>query len=447
MGAHHRLGRRTVPVLRPGPPHARRGHQPHPHALRHGHQGSRAGHGGGGHLRLHPGRRVLRREDRRTGQARRNRPGPVLRRRRPGPHGLHRMWRVHDRLPSRRQEHPGQELPRPRRARRRPHPGPHHRLRPARARRRHLGGHPRTHRRLDQARQTPQHHDRRARGGGRRHLGHPAPAALRQGRGLAAATVGRAGPAHAHQLRVDPRGDGRQVHPGARLLRGRGHHLLLPPRLRHPRRAGPLRQGLQRHRRAADPAHRRQGRRPALAPAAARDPAQPPARGQDVQLPPLEPAHRDRAGHAEPGQLAADLRQALRAVPLRLQQAGPRRTQPDVDPQGQRGHPAPGGQDRRHTRRHGRRHLQHAHDRPLPRRMPHLGLARERRGGPVPPRVELPDHVDRRRLGHLGEPRRQPGADDHRAGRARHVPVAQQGRGGLASGAGRGVPAGRAGVA
>ena len=38
--------------------------------------------------------------------------GPVLRRRRPRPHRLHRVRRVHDRLPARRQEHPAEELPR-----------------------------------------------------------------------------------------------------------------------------------------------------------------------------------------------------------------------------------------------------------------------------------------------------------------------------------------------
>ena len=55
---------------------------------------------------------------------------PVLRRRRPRPEHLRRLRRLHDRLPAQRQEHPGQELPLPRRAERRPgaaahdgHPG------------------------------------------------------------------------------------------------------------------------------------------------------------------------------------------------------------------------------------------------------------------------------------------------------------------------------------
>ena len=77
-----------------------------------------------------------------------------------------------------------------------------------------------------------------------------------------------------------------------------------------------------------------------------------------------------------------------------------------------------------------------AHDRAFPRRLPHLGLAGQGRGGSVPPSVELPDDVDRRRLGELGQPRREPGPDHHRAGRACHVSVAQQGRARSASGAG-----------
>ena len=61
----------------------------------------------------------------------RDRRRPVLRRGRSGAAGVHRLRRVHDRLPAPRQEHPAEELPLPRRAgrRRRPpadhgHPGP-----------------------------------------------------------------------------------------------------------------------------------------------------------------------------------------------------------------------------------------------------------------------------------------------------------------------------------
>ena len=56
----------------------------------------------------------------------RSRRRPVLRRRGPGAHGLHRVRRVHDRLPAQRQEHAGQELPRPRRGRRRGRASPDH---------------------------------------------------------------------------------------------------------------------------------------------------------------------------------------------------------------------------------------------------------------------------------------------------------------------------------
>ena len=52
----------------------------------------------------HPGRRLLRR-------ARSDRPRPLLRWRGPGPHRLHQVRLLHGRLPLRREEHPGQELP------------------------------------------------------------------------------------------------------------------------------------------------------------------------------------------------------------------------------------------------------------------------------------------------------------------------------------------------
>ena len=66
-------------------------------------------------------------------RARRRRRGrrPVLRRRGPRPQPVPQVRRVHDRLPPQRQEHPGQELPLPRREERRRgaaadhgHPGP-----------------------------------------------------------------------------------------------------------------------------------------------------------------------------------------------------------------------------------------------------------------------------------------------------------------------------------
>ena len=51
------------------------------------------------------------------GEPRRDGQGPVLRRRRAGPHGLPALRALHGRLPARRQEHAGQELPVVRRAR------------------------------------------------------------------------------------------------------------------------------------------------------------------------------------------------------------------------------------------------------------------------------------------------------------------------------------------
>ena len=50
---------------------------------------------------------------------------------------------------------------------------------------------------------------------------------------------------------------------------------------------------------------------------------------------------------------------------------------------------------------------------------------RPRRARRLPPRVGPPGHLGRRRLGRLGQPRRQPVADHHGAGRARDVAVAQ----------------------
>ena len=140
-------------------------------------------------------------------------------------------------------------------------------------------------------------------------------------------------------------------------------------------------------------------------------------------------AHRHRAGHAEPRQLHHHLRQE---DPLRLAddvQAGPRRAQPDLDPGRQRRRTPDRRRPRRHARRQHRRAVQHAADRPLHRRLRHRHLARDRRRRPLPAGLRPPRPARRRRVGHLGQPRRQPVADHHRPGRARHGAVAQQGRG------------------
>lgn len=74
----------------------------------------------------------------------------------------------------------------------------------------------------------------------------------------------------------------------------------------------------------------------------------------DAQSPAMERAHRDRAGHAAPGQLDHHVHQAREAgYPLVLEQAGTRRAEPYMDPDRQPGHPS----HRRQNRRRGRRHL------------------------------------------------------------------------------------------
>jgi cholesterol oxidase len=63
--------------------------------------------------------------------------------------------------------------------------------------------------------------------------------------------------------------------------------------------------------------------------------------------------HDDRAGDAAPGQLDHHVHQAHQArLPPDGQQTGPRRTQPNLDPGGQRGHPTPRAEDRRSGGRH-----------------------------------------------------------------------------------------------
>ena len=67
-------------------------------------------------------------------------------------------------------------------------------------------------------------------------------------------------------------------------------------------------------------------------------------------------------------------------------------------------------------------------DRALPRRLRDRRRRRARRRRPVPPRLRAPGPARRRRLGGLREPRREPVADHHGAGRAGDVALAQQGR-------------------
>ena len=128
-------------------------------------------------------------------------------------------------------------------------------------------------------------------------------------------------------------------------------------------------------------------------------------------------------------------------------EAGPRRPEPDVDPDRQRGDASHRGHDRRQAGRHRGRAVQPAAHGALHRWLHDRGVPRDRRGGPLPADVRAPGAPRRRRLRHLGQPRREPVADDHRPGRARDGLLAQQGRGGHAATAGRGVRARRSGRA
>ena len=85
----------------------------------------------------------------------------------------------------------------------------------------------------------------------------------------------------------------------------------------------------------------------------------------------------------------------------------------------------------------------HAAHRALHRRLRDRRLAGDRRDRPLPAGLRPPRPARRRRRRDHRQPRREPVADDHRPGRAGDVVLAQQGRGGPASGPRRGVRAGR----
>ena len=188
---------------------------------------------------------------------------PVLRWRRARPAHLHRLRRLHDRLQVQREEHPGEELPLPRRAARGPGAAADDGHARAPARRWWVRRHVEVHQ--GQSRH-PSHdaddHRRPGRLRGRGHR-HPEAAAPDEGRGAPAGALGPARPPLAHQLRVDPGRD--RPRPLDRLQLRHRDHLLLPPRRPHPRRAGALRQGQQRDGAAPDRAHRRRRPRAALA--------------------------------------------------------------------------------------------------------------------------------------------------------------------------------------
>ena len=117
LARHHRLARRAGAVLRPGQADAGGHAQPAAHAGRRGDARGGGADGRGGDVRADAGRRLLRRAG---GGAVRRRTGPLLRRRGARSQPVPQLRRVHDRLPPQRQEHPGEELPAPRREERRP---------------------------------------------------------------------------------------------------------------------------------------------------------------------------------------------------------------------------------------------------------------------------------------------------------------------------------------
>ena len=236
---------------------------------------------------------------------------------------------MHDRLPSRSEEHPHRQLPLPRRAAGRRDPTAYHR-----------GGRPspqegRLRRRHGADGQVAQQADDGHGGRGRvlgRDLQHPE-AAARDARDELAEDLLAARVPDPHELRGHPRRARRQADP--RLHRGRRDHVVVASGREHPHRAVPLRQG-QQHDGAAEhlPDRGRDAPQPVVAVSARRG-----AVAEEHQA--IDPAQVVRAGdhpagHAVVEQL--DHRHAgegtIRFRPAHLV-AGRRRAEPDVDPRRQ----------------------------------------------------------------------------------------------------------------
>ena len=167
----------------------------------------------------------------------------------------------------------------------------------------------------------------------------------------------------------------------------------------------------------------------ALAVVAARavDPA--PQRAGPLRHEALVRADGHRAGHADLRQLDHHDRGQGPPRLADVEHAGPRAAQPHLHPGGVRrgapdGAPHPG-----HPRGQRGRALQPAADRALHRRVHHRRLPADRGRRRLPADVRPRGPARRRRLDGLRQPRRQPVADHHRAGRARDGLLAQQGRG------------------
>jgi ferredoxin len=92
-------------------------------------------------------------------------------------------------------------------------------------------------------------------------------------------------------------------------------------------------------------------------------------------------------------------------------------------------------------RRHHRRAVQRPDDGPLHRRLHHRGLTQDRCGRPLPTALWVRRPARRGRVDHLGQPGRQPVADDRRPGGASHGVLAQQGPQGPEAAAGVDLPA------
>ena len=341
------------------------------------------------------------------------------------------LRRVHDRLPAQREEHDAQELPRPRGAGRRPG---------VRRSPPYLGVKPRQRRRLRGARRATG-----KRGSADTAYASPptrwcSPRARTTRRSCCTACATRAtcrtsppaGRADPHQLRVDPRRHRdataeRRLHARASRSRRRSTPTSAPTSSRSATARAATSMVA-----AADGADRRRGRR---------DP-----RWQTWLKEMLATRCTTSAvGCGRTGRSATivllvmqTLDNSITVVTKRRRLGwsqvttapGPRRAEPDLDPGGQRRSPPDRREDRRRPRRHARRARQHADDRALHRRLRASATHREHGVIDRYQRVLRSRRAARRRrLGGLGQPRREPVADDHRAGRARDGVLAQQGRG------------------
>ena len=314
---------------------------------------------------------------------------------------------------------------------------------------RRLRGHDGPQHRLGAHAHRPHVHGRPG-GGVGRHLGHPAAAPPDEGRRPARPAVGPPRPPHPHQQR-EPRRRGRaaQQPRAARLHPRRRDHQLDPPGRHHPHRAVPLREGQQRDGPAVDARDDAPSGTEALGHLARRARQAPrDARRAVPRHQPLVRARDHHPGHADLGQQpdAADEEGPARPDPGD-ERAGPRRAEPDLD---RGGRPRPADHRRGDRRRPGqqpRRDRRRPDDRALPRRLRDRRLPRHRRRRRLPARLRPPGPARRRRVDHLGEPRREPVADHHRTGGAGDGAVAEPGRGRPAAAARRALRAGPAGAA